>query len=180
FEATSDKPVVYTGAVNLLKADSADHANVLPGAVFEVYRLATAEELAENAESVVTREDIFAPVVRVSFFDNSLLTGNKVTSVTSDENGRCAIYGLPYGQYYLVETQSPEGYNLLEGPVELTVNANSHLEDNVIVVENVTGAMLPETGGIGTEVYTFTGILLMAVCTLLVLKKRRQADGTAN
>ena len=174
FEAVSDKPVVYTGAVNLLKVDSKDQSNVLPGAVFEVYRLATPEEIIEQAEYVTTRSDIFAPVVKMSFHDNALLTGERVTSVTSDENGLVAIYGLPYGQYYLVEIQAPEGYNLLSGPVEFTVDASSHIEDNTLVVENISGTVLPETGGIGTGIYTASGLVLVAVSMLLILKKKRQ------
>jgi LPXTG-motif cell wall-anchored protein len=41
------------------------------------------------------------------------------------------------------------------------------------MIENISGTVLPETGGIGTEIYTFTGIALLAIGALLLLKKRR-------
>ena len=58
-------------------------------------------------------------------------------------------------------------------PAKVTIDANSHKEENVIVIENISGAVLPETGGIGTEIYTVTGVTLLAIGVLLLLKKRR-------
>lgn len=173
FDKESDKPEVYTGGINLLKVDSLDHNRTLSGAVFEVYRPATADETFLEVDYLETLEGISEKVVKMSFFTNPLLTGEKVTSVTSDENGRIAIYGLRYGEYYLKETQSPAGYNLLGEPAKVTIDANSHKEEKVIVVENISGAVLPETGGIGTEIYTVTGVTLLAIGALLLLKKRR-------
>ena len=173
FDKESDRPEVYTGGINLLKVDSLDHNRTLSGAVFEVYRPATADETFLRVDYLENLEGISAPVVKMSFFTNPLLTGEKVTSVTSDENGRIAIYGLRYGEYYLKEIQSPAGYNLLGEPAKVTIDANSHIEENVIMIENISGTVLPETGGIGTEIYTFTGIALLAIGALLLLKKRR-------
>ena len=45
----------------------------------------------------------------------------------------------------------------------------------VVVVENMAGTVMPETGGIGTTTYVFTGALLMAVSVLLLLAKKRRA-----
>lgn len=173
FDKESDRPEVYTGGINLLKVDSSDQNRTLSGAVFEVYRPATADETFFGVDYLETLEGISEKVVKMSFFTNPLLTGDKVTSVTSDENGRIAIYGLRYGEFYLKEIQSPAGYNLLGEPTKVTINANSHIEENVIVIENISGTVLPETGGIGTEIYTFTGIALLAVGVVLLLKKRR-------
>ena len=172
--ATSDKPVVYTGAANLLKVDSENKEMVLPGAVFEVYRTATQEEVAAGGDNLVTLKGLVGSFVKVSFFDNDNLTGAKVTSVTSDANGKIAIYGLAYGEYYLVETQAPAGYNLLGDSLKLTIDATSHNEDKVVTVENVTGTVLPETGGMGTHGYVFTGMALMALSLLLILSKKRR------
>lgn len=54
------------------------------------------------------------------------------------------------------------------------VNATSHTEENEIVIANVSGAILPETGGIGTWVFTVTGITLMLFSTVYLIAKKRK------
>ena len=175
FEVESDLPVVYTGGANLLKVDAQDHAIVLGGAMFEVYRPASEEEVIAG-ENLVRIDGISALLVKGSFFDNASMAGSKVTTVTTDADGRATIYGLAYGSYYLVETKSPDGYNRVGKPQAFTIDAASHTEENVIVVENVAGAVLPTTGGVGTQVFTLSGMVLIAVsCALLWLKKRQDA-----
>lgn len=178
FDATSDIPVVYTGAANLLKVDANDNTQKLEGAVFEVYRPAKEDEV--DADYAITIDGISGKVVKVSFFDNASMTGEKVSSVTSDENGKVAIYGLAYGKYYLKEIKAPDGYNLLKSPLNLTINENSHMEANSIKIENVSGTILPETGGFGTTAYTLTGITLMAVSILLMIEKKRRTLHVGN
>ena len=174
FSVESDEPVVYTGGVNLLKVDAGNHSRVLPGAVFRVYRKATAEEVAAGGDAVTHISGVSAPVVRVSFFDNEELTGDKVTEATSDENGKVAIYGLAYGEYYLVEAKAPNGYNLIKDAVTLTVDATSHTGEKTVTVENFSGAILPSTGGIGTPIYFLGGTLLLSVSVLLLYRKKRE------
>lgn len=167
FEKESDIPYVYTGAINLLKVDATDKNYTLPGAVFEIYRSATDEEVGAGDSRLTEIPEVAGNVIKESFFNNSILEGDKVTSVTSDENGKVAIYGPAYGKYYLVETQVPDGYNLMAQPIELTINDLSHLEGNEVSIQNTTGTLLPETGGIGTAPYIMSGILLMAVACLI-------------
>lgn len=174
FRDESDVPVVYTGGANLLKVDKDDHTTVLPGATFEVYRPATPEELSANVGGLTTLNGVPGKVLRVSFFDNASLTGTKVTSVTSGNDGKIALYGLAPGKYYLVETQAPAGYNLLGTSLELTITESSHLEQNVLTVENVSGTVLPETGGMGTESFFFGGLVLMSLSLLLILSRKRR------
>ena len=174
FAVESDIPKVYTGGANLLKVDGDDEKTTLSGAEFKVYRPATEEEVADESVEKVWLEGIGTPVVAVSFFDNDTFDGDKVTVVTSGADGKVAICGLAYGTYYLVETKAPAGYNLLTGPVELVIDAASHLEANAVTVINRSGVELPDTGGVGTVIFTVTGLGLMAAAgTLLVLKKRR-------
>lgn len=173
FTDTSDIPVVYTGAINILKVNEKSGVN-LEGATFQVYRPATAEEVNDETVTKVTIGEMAAPMVLVEFFDNVELTGTKVTEVTSDANGKVHIYGLAYGTYYLVETKAPAGYNLLADPVEMTIDGESHTEARTVTVVNVAGTELPETGGIGTMWYTVSGMLLICVAGMyfLLMKKR--------
>lgn len=173
FNKESDIPYVYTGGINILKADASDESIMLPGAVFEIYRPATEAELAAADNAVTEIPGVAEKVVKVSFFDNDNLQGNKVTSATSDNDGKVSAYGLAYGKYYLVETKAPEGYNLLSEPKEITIDSTSHTEGNEVVILNKTGSLLPETGGIGTTVFTVSGILLMCVAGIILYKRRK-------
>lgn len=173
FKDQSDIPVVYTGAINVLKINEKSKA-LLAGATFQVYRPATAEEVNDETVTKVTIGEMAAPMVLVEFFDNVELAGAKVTEVTSDANGKVHIYGLAYGNYYLVETKAPEGYNLLADPVELKIDGESHTEARTVTVVNVAGTELPETGGMGTALYTVGGWLLICAAGVyfLMMKKR--------
>lgn len=107
--------------------------------------------------------------------------------------------GIDDGEYMLVETTTPEGYNTID-PIYFTVSAehdinadNPALTGLVISVEkgeatfttkqdegtfeadilNQQGVNLPETGGMGTTlIYAVGGILVLAAVVLLVTKKR--------
>lgn len=176
FVSKSDRPVVYTGGASLLKVDAVEKDKVLSGAVFEVYRVATEQEVLAGKD-LHTLNGFPYPMIKVSFFDNEGLTGEKVTTTTTDEDGKAEIYGLAYGTYYLLEKQAPVGYNLPLEAVEIIIDETSHLEDRTITVENVYGAMLPSTGGMGAEIFMISGmILLCGAALLLLLRKVRSVN----
>lgn len=166
-----DAPVL-TGGITIKKVDAKDETVVLEGATFEVYRPATPEELAANEGSLSQIPGVTEKVVPVSFYLDEAMTEAK-TEATTDANGTLSIYGLPYGKYYLLETQAPAGYNLPAKAVEITINGES--VENSFVVKNVSGAILPETGGMGTGAFTFGGVVLVAFSILMLLDRKRKA-----
>ena len=173
YDADSDVPDVITGAAQFLKVDASDKNKVLAGATFVVYRPA-AEGETENVE-YITVDDNEIAVVKVSFYDNPALTGDKVWEVVSDEFGMGYIYGLAYGDYYLVETEAPDGYNILTEPVKITITKGTAEETVEVTIYNSSLFELPETGGIGTAIFTFGGAGVIGAAALLLLggKKKR-------
>lgn len=178
FTDTSDRPEVHTGGALLLKVDASNGEITLGGATFEVYRKATQDEVAadkdKNELPQITVGETTYKMVKVSFYATESLSGEKVTSVTTTADGKAYIYGLAYGEYYLVETKAPDGYNVLREPTAFTVDATSH-QESALRIENTSGVELPTTGGIGTGVFTATGALLTAVAVILLLRRRETA-----
>lgn len=98
---------------------------------------------------------------------------DEATPMTTDANGHVTIKGLENGDYALIETEAPKGFNLLTEPVPVTVAVE---EPHVTIMQNVAnlnGTELPATGGIGTTIFTVTGAILMIGAAVLFLTKKR-------
>ena len=156
YNADSDIPEVHTGGITLVKVD-ASNGQRLAGAKFTL--------------NVLNEDGTYTPV---AFYSNAAMTGEKVTEVVTDGSGNAVFYGLAYGTYYLIETEAPEGYNLLTEPVEVTIGANTHLTENAVTVKNSAEFRLPETGGIGTAIFTFGGIGIIGAAALILLGGKKK------
>ena len=156
FDADSDIPEVHTGGVTLVKVDASNQSKRLAGAKFTL--------------NVRNEDGTFTPV---AFFTDAAMT-QKTTEAVTDENGAAVFYGLAYGTYYLIETEAPEGYNLLTEPMEIVINAVTHLAENAVLVTNSAQFRLPETGGMGTAIFTFGGAGILGAAALVLLGGRKK------
>ena len=161
FVDDSDVPEVVTGGIKVIKIDASNAGKKLSGAKFALYREATA------ADTDVVEIMVSGAAKQVVL----------VTELVTADDGTAAYNGLAYGTYYLVETEAPSGYNQLTDPVVVKVDANSHLEDgSAVVVKNSAEFELPETGGIGTTIFTVSGLLVIcAAVVLYYINKRKYA-----
>ena len=111
-----------------------------------------------------------------------------LNEIETDETGKFEIIGLDEGKYFLRETKAPDGYNELAKDIEVTVTSTiddqskydttvtytfTPAENNVVKVENKTGSLLPETGGIGTTIFYIVGITLMLGAAIVLISKKR-------
>ncbi len=157
FDRDSDIPEVHTGGISLVKVDASNQSKRLSGATFTL--------------NIKNEDGTFTPV---TFYTDAAMT-QKAEEAVTDDNGCALFYGLAYGTYYLIETEAPAGYNLLTEPVEVVVGSSTHLEANAVLVTNSAQFQLPETGGIGTMVFTLGGAGILGAAALVLLggKKRR-------
>lgn len=119
-----------------------------------------------------------------------------VTDLKLDADKHLTISGLAAGTYYLDETATAAGYNLLKGKIKIVIsptydtngkitgydNSTTYKPDatNTATVEvlNKKGFTLPSTGGQGMVALVAAGICLMAAMAALMvsyMRKRRNA-----
>ena len=109
-----------------------------------------------------------------------------------DENGMLTFDNLKSGRYKLEETEAPSGYIKKEGPYFIIVNPDgtTSLDTSIphtlitksedadeYTVQNEPGAALPNTGGPGSAMIYFLGIMLtgLAGAGLVMTKHRKTA-----
>ena len=111
---------------------------------------------------------------------------DKAITLVSDGQGQFEITGLAEGTYYLEETKAPKGFAKLTSDVMFKVNSESYTKNGDINykkddkgttndaqrVEN-NNLTIPQTGGIGTIIFTAIGLAIMASAVIAI--KKRQA-----
>ena len=147
----------------------------------------------ENVEfTVYSDEELTIPVTTDATGQNVGTNG----VITTDEDGY-ALLGTMVSNtsYYLKETASADGYNILNSPVVVTYNGTTVTasceqdgvvfnnpewiyKDNegywVVKINNTSGAVLPNAGGPGTLLYTLGGLTLMLSALMYGFRMRRR------
>lgn len=185
-----ENPRVYTGGKRFKKVDG---ATPLEGAEF-VIRRGEDEYLVEK-DGKYTWKTIENATTETLVKDTELKKITSAKSENENEKGLFEIKGLKYERdagtkYKLVEIKAPKDYalptNNLDG-VEFTVNDTSYHKtpDNVTLgtqagdadPQNIsnTKVEIPQTGGMGTVLFTVVGISLMAGAVIAMKKNREEA-----
>ncbi|MBR6534517.1 MAG: LPXTG cell wall anchor domain-containing protein, partial [Clostridia bacterium] len=214
----TDRVVTTTYGLGIVKEDAANHEN-LPGAVFKIYRDEALTKpvyvIPTNIEGVYMVDSKGSASEDISgiIFDNAReLYGTKTPAdveklnkylngaaqrneVVSPVNGRIVILGLDKGEYYIEETDAPEGYNPVSKPQKMDIgdenltnfiifadsegnvkemvqpeNGYTEYSYNIAytVIQNSKGMALPSTGGEGTFWLITIGTLI-AICFAVFL-----------
>lgn len=191
YTSKPDDATVYTYSFDIVKTTSEQTGyQPLTGAQFELYDTKT-------AGSKINLVKIDDGTYRIATPAEAAAEGFTSAII---EAGRVTVKGLGAGTYYLEEIKAPDGYNKLKERRDVII-ANANLDATVtseektegegenqttkivytvaggVHVENLTGAELPETGGIGTTIfYIVGGLLAVGAGVLLVTKKKMGAD----
>lgn len=195
----TDTATVYTYAIALKKVDA--KGNALEGAKFQFpfYVKETPSETdgayiyaGEEPDEGLTNE-ITTPaddgIIIVKGVDGDVRAENE------NDNGKYVIYEIeaPKGYNLLTEPVQiapqmtkatnttktfylDENGNVLDEATENTTSVtyeNPNLSTGIALVVNHAGIELPSTGGIGTTIFAFAGLLLMAgAAGVMIIKKR--------
>lgn len=205
-ETPKDIVTSFTYQLNVTKVDGNNEQIKLKDARFALYRLVDDPEnpgqkipqyVTIDANNKVSGWQDTLPTVTLNpgAADEKIVNGNIVTN----DDGRMSVSGLDAGVYYLTECVAPDGYNLLDKDVKITIDAKYSTDGKItaltvtvgegddaetsngdvasgeleVTVENFSGVELPSTGGIGTTIfYTLGGLLAVGAAVFLVTKKR--------
>lgn len=111
-------------------------------------------------------------------------TWRKDAVMTTGDDGKLfgttGLNGLDGDTYYLHEVKAPDGYNVLANDESVEITPQADVTNETLTwarhtkkVNNLSGSLLPETGGIGTTIFYVAGsILLVGAAVLLIVKKR--------
>lgn len=154
------------GSFSIIKHDAYDETKKLSGASFRVFRPAEPDDT--NTQTLRCGGIDYA-VVPVTVDGNDLV-------LTTDENGAASSPRLACSTYFLVETKAPKGYDYLTEALWVTVKPETISETEVLRIANYPGALLPETGGKGTNLMISIGsVTSLSAAVFLITEKKMHA-----
>ena len=168
-EYNSDKITLYTAQIIMTKKDSEDQSKILSGAGFLIYK----KEGGKNYYA--------------TFDSNNLLSGwtevkDSATEVFTGTDGTVTVKGLDQGTYYFEEKTAPEGYSVngTDKDAVIAITGEDGVAKDTITVNvdmlDTKLSSLPETGGIGTTIFTIGGCVIMIAAAGLYFASRRRQE----
>lgn len=120
----SDETVVYTFQIQIVKkADVKDEKGdviYLEGVTFDLYKLVGKDE--KLPDGAVKIDNDTANTLKLPAAGENQEWVKVKSGITTGTDGKANVDGLANGTYYLVETKTNKGYNLLTAPVEVKLS----------------------------------------------------------
>ena len=182
-ESTTDITHGYTFGFDISKVDGKDKS-ALAGAKFQIQKKGQAaiKLIVENAGDL-NNPAVVRPAKQEEI---DKVPSSAVDTVTTPASGKITFKGFAAGVYELVETEAPAGYNKIDKPFEVTIEAkyaadgtleswtvNKGANNVALEVVNNKGALLPETGGMGTIAFTVVGALAIIGGVVWAVRRKR-------
>ena len=150
--------VIY-GKINLSKVDSDELP--LDGSKWQLYNADTDEIIAVSSDT------------------NGYKIGTETGTIKdmTATNGQLHISQIPIGNYYLIESEAPNGYMKYESkiPFSVTINSDSDIELSATVIDNKS--VLPNTGSFGAiPLYLIASVALVASVFGFNMYKRKKRN----
>lgn len=158
---------IYNGKLTVTKTD--DNSQPLEGAGFKLKN-------ADGKYYKYTPATATDPA-KVEFVEGEA-NGTEVLA-NNGANKNVAIFaGLPAGNYTLIESKVPAGYNKASDVKNLRVELPNDEDAKVDLnqaqtIVNVKGTVLPSTGGIGTTIFYVLGAALVIGAGVVLVTRRR-------
>lgn len=190
-ETPEHKTYTYVGEIKVIKVNGKGTA--LSGARFKL----EAEDTIIHKVTITDNNEVIVSTDTADSTDTNI-------EAFVDDDGYLVFKGLNAGTYTLRETKEPDGYNILEYPINIDLKCTIDEDDpsdaawsadvkyngadydkkNVdssdgtikITVVNRSGALFPSTGGMGTTIFYAAGAAMMVGACALVLTKKRNAE----
>ena len=171
------KTNTYPLDINKIKKGTEDK---LAGAKFSLY---TSEENAKAGTNAIKVSGSNGNYVVDPTSNNTVF--ESVKSIEG-KGYNLHVNGLAAGDYWLVETKAPDGFNKLTAPIKVTItkdgdtnwtvkNNGTAVDDKIIDVENSTGSLLPSTGGRGAIAFAvIAAILVFGVAVSFIRDKKKE------
>ncbi|MGJ0869770.1 Spy0128 family protein, partial [Enterococcus innesii] len=103
--------------------------------------------------------------------------------IVTNKDGKVEISNLDIGEYQLVETKAPDGYQIDKTPIKFSINDRSikATREKVLEKENdklkkSNNETLPKTGEVFNPLYGLIGSILIFIFALLVLKNKKSKN----
>ena len=190
-----DKVIVFTYKAIVNKTD--ENGSKLNGAGFTLYKKVADESTAgaKKGSEIKNALTSMNESIKADALENdSYYIEKKMTAKTGDAS-IFELSGIDDGDYVIVETTIPSGYNAFEAK-SFTIRADHQAtsDDPKLIsltatntftatetdggileatIKNNSGSTLPSTGGIGTRIFYIIGGILMAVAAVVLITKAR-------
>lgn len=148
------------GSVTLHKTDS--DGNPLSGAEFELYKADGTKVSVNNSSDGVYE-----------------VANSDTNTCVVNSNGTLKVDKLRLGNYYFIETKSPDGYMTNGKKISFSITGESEITLNVDLTVPNNKSFYPDTGGNGYVIQTTIAIsiIILSAIGLIVLKKKQRKRG---